>query len=89
LVIGLCYWLKKSWASLACYAIREEEQVASTLGISPVRFKLLAFVIGTAIAGLGGSLYAHYMQFISAGDFSFPISVGFLSMLVLGGMGTL
>ncbi|HOP85479.1 MAG TPA: branched-chain amino acid ABC transporter permease [Syntrophorhabdaceae bacterium] len=89
LVIGLCYWLKKSWASLACYAIREEEQAASTLGISPVKFKLLAFVIGTAIAGIGGSLYAHYMQFISAGDFSFPISVGFLSMLVLGGMGTL
>ncbi len=88
LVIGFCYWLKKSWASLACYAIREEEQAASTLGISPVRFKLLAFVIGTAIAGLGGSLYAHYMQFISAGDFSFPVSVGFLSMLVLGGMGT-
>ena len=88
-VMGFCYWLKKSWASLACYAIREEEQAASTLGISPVRFKLLAFVIGTAIAGLSGSLYAHYMQFISAGDFSFPVSVGFLSMLVLGGMGTI
>ena len=87
--MGFCYWLKKSWASLACYAIREEEQAASTLGISPVRFKLLAFVIGTAIAGLSGSLYAHYMQFISAGDFSFPVSVGFLSMLVLGGMGTI
>ncbi len=41
------------------------------------------------MAGLAGSLYAHYMQFISAGDFSFPVSVGFLSMLVLGGMGTL
>lgn len=89
LVIGFCYWLKKSWASLAYYAIRDEEQAASTLGISPVRFKLLAFVMGTAIAGLSGSLYAHYMQFISAGDFSFPVSVGFLSMLVLGGMGTL
>lgn len=89
LVIGFCYLLKKSWVSLACYAIREEEQAASTLGISPVRFKLLAFVMGTAIAGLSGSLYAHYMQFISAGDFSFPVSVGFLSMLVLGGMGTL
>jgi branched-chain amino acid transport system permease protein len=54
-----------------------------------VRFKLLAFVIGTSIAALAGSLYAHYMQFISAGDFSFPVSVGLLSMLVLGGMGTI
>ena len=56
------------------------------MGISPVRFKLLAFVIGTAIAGLSGSLYAHYMQFISAGDFSFPVSIALLAMLVLGGM---
>jgi branched-chain amino acid transport system permease protein len=85
----LSWWLTRSWASLACYAIREDESAASTLGISPVRFKLFAFVIGTAMAGLAGSLYAHYMQFISAGDFSFPVSVGFLSMLVLGGMGTL
>jgi branched-chain amino acid transport system permease protein len=85
----LSWWLTKSWASLACYAIREDESAASTLGISPVRFKLFAFVIGTAMAGLSGSLYAHYMQFISAGDFSFPVSVSFLSMLVLGGMGTL
>ena len=98
LILAICFlvicmlvswWLTKSWASLACYAIREDESAASTLGISPVRFKLFAFVVGTAMAGLSGSLYAHYMQFISAGDFSFPVSVGFLSMLVLGGMGTL
>ncbi len=85
----ISWWLTRSWASLACYAIREDESAASTMGISPVRFKLFAFVIGTAMAGLSGSLYAHYMQFISAGDFSFPVSVGLLSMLVLGGMGTL
>ena len=89
LVLLVCYWLTKSWASLACYAIREEESAASTLGISPVRFKLLAFVLGTSMAGLAGSLYAHYMQFISPSDFSFPMSIAFLSMLVLGGMGTL
>ena len=59
------------------------------MGISPMRFKLLAFVIGTAIAGLGGALYAHYMRFISASDFSFPVSISLLSMLVLGGMGNL
>jgi branched-chain amino acid transport system permease protein len=88
-VLFICWWFTRSWASLACYAIREDETAASTMGISPVRFKLLAFVIGTAMAGLGGSLYAHYMQFISAGDFSFPVSIAFLSMLVLGGMGTL
>ncbi len=89
LTLAACWWIRKSWAGLACSAIREEESAAATMGISPVRFKLLAFVIGTAMAGLAGSLYAHYMQFISAGDFSFPVSIGLLSMLVLGGMGTL
>ncbi len=89
LALLVCWWLTRSWASLACFAVREEESAASTMGISPVRFKLLAFVIGTCMAALAGSLYAHYMQFINAGDFSFPVSVGFLSMLVLGGMGTL
>lgn len=88
-VLGLCRGFTKSWAGLACFALREEETAASSMGISPVRFKLLAFLIGTAMAGLGGVLYAHFMRFISAGDFSFPVSVMLLSTIVLGGMGTL
>jgi len=51
--------------------LREEEAAAASVGISPVRFKLLAFVIGTGMAGLGGALYAHFMRFISASDFAF------------------
>jgi branched-chain amino acid transport system permease protein len=89
LVLLVCRWFTRSWAGLACFALREEETAAASMGISPVRFKLLAFVLGTAMAGLGGALYAHFMRFISAGDFSFPVSVMLLSMIVLGGMGTL
>ncbi|MBW2429956.1 MAG: branched-chain amino acid ABC transporter permease [Deltaproteobacteria bacterium] len=88
-VLIFCWWFTRSWAGLACFALREEEAAASSMGISPIRFKLLAFVIGTGIAGLGGALYAHYIRFISATDFSFPVSVLLLSMVVLGGMGTL
>ncbi|ROQ90221.1 branched-chain amino acid ABC transporter permease [Desulfosoma caldarium] len=88
-VLVVCRWFTRSWAGLACFALREEETAASSMGISPVRFKLLAFVVGTAMAGLGGVLYAHFMRFISAGDFSFPVSVMLLSTIVLGGMGTL
>ncbi|MBW2022046.1 MAG: branched-chain amino acid ABC transporter permease [Deltaproteobacteria bacterium] len=89
LVLLVCWWFTKSWAGLACFALREEEEAASNMGISPVRFKLLAFVVGTAMAGLGGGLYAHYMRFISATDFSFPLSITFLGMIVLGGTGTI
>lgn len=89
LLLAVCAWFTRSWAGMACAALREEETAAASLGISPVRFKLLAFVIGTMIAGLGGALYAHYMRFISATDFSFPVSISLLCMVVIGGMGTL
>ncbi len=89
LVILLCRWFTKSWAGLACRAVAADESAASSSGISPVRFKLLAFVLGTVIAGLGGSLYAHRMGFITPADFAFPVSTMILSIIVLGGMGTL
>jgi branched-chain amino acid transport system permease protein len=89
LVTLVCWLFTKVFAGLACFALREEEAAASSMGISPMRFKLLAFMLGTMMAGLGGSLYAHYMRFVSADDFSFPLSVSFLAMLVLGGMGSL
>ena len=89
LVLLASWWFTRSWAGLACFALRDEEEAASSMGISPVRFKLLAFVVGTAMAGLGGGLYAHYMRFISATDFSFPLSITFLGMIVLGGTGTI
>ncbi len=79
----------RAWAGLACFALREEETAASTMGVSPIRFKLLAFVIGTAMAGLGGALYAHLMRFISATDFGFTLSVSMMASVVLGGVGTL
>jgi branched-chain amino acid transport system permease protein len=46
-------------------------------------------MLGTILAGLAGALYAHNVRFISPGDFGFPISISLLSMVVLGGMGTL
>ena len=89
IVMAVCWFFTRVFAGLACFALREEESAATSMGISPVRFKLLAFMLGTVFAGLGGSLYAHYMRFVSADDFSFPLSISFMSMLVLGGMGSI
>lgn len=88
-VVFLCRWFSRSWAGLACFALREDETGASSMGISAMRFKLMAFVLGTVFAGLGGALYAHHMRFISATDFGFPVSIMMMSIVVLGGMGTL
>lgn len=89
LVTVICWWFTRSFAGLACFALREEETAAGSLGISAVRFKLMAFVLGTLMAGLSGALYAHYMRVINATDFGFPYSVMMLCIVVLGGMGTL
>ncbi|MDD2207268.1 MAG: branched-chain amino acid ABC transporter permease [Aminobacterium sp.] len=89
LVVLINRWFAKRWMGLACIALREDETAASSMGISPMRFKLIAFVMGTAIAGVGGALYAHQMHFIAPSDFGFTVSVMLLSFVVLGGMGTL
>ena len=86
LVLAISLFFTKSWLGLSCFAIREEETAASSMGVSPVRAKLSAFVLGTLMAGLAGILYAHYMKFISADSFSFPFSVTLLSITVVGGL---
>lgn len=87
-VMAVCLFFRRSWTGLSCFAVREDETAASSMGVSPVRAKLTAFVLGTVIAGLAGALYAHYMKFISADSFSFPFSVTLLSIVVAGGLGT-
>ncbi len=86
--LGICWLFTKSWMGLSCFAIREEETAASSTGVSPVRAKLSAFMLGTMMAGLSGILYAHYMKFITADSFSFIFSVTLLSIAVVGGLGT-
>ena len=89
LALLISWGFTRSWAGLACFALRDDEGAAASMGVSPVRFKLMAFVVRTAFAGLGGALYAHHMRFVSASDFGFPVSVMLLSVVVLGGMGSL
>ena len=88
LALGVNWWLERSWAGLALLATREDEDAAQASGVDVRTFKIMAFTIGTALAGLAGSFYAHYLTFISAGDFGFAFSITILCMLVLGGIGT-
>jgi branched-chain amino acid transport system permease protein len=80
--------LKYSWIGLAWESIREDELAARVIGTRPERFKLYAFAIGATYAGLGGVLYAHFMNYITPYDFGFLPSIYVLVMVVFGGMGT-
>jgi branched-chain amino acid transport system permease protein len=88
-VIAVDRWLSRSWIGLAWSAIREDEEAAGAMGIDVVRFKVLAFALGSAVAGLAGSLYAHFLTFIMPVNFGFGQSIVILSMVVFGGIGTL
>lgn len=87
-VILFSRFLEKTWMGLAFRALRDDEEAALANGIKVQAFKLWAFVLGTGLAGLTGSLYAHHITFISAGDFGFPLSITVLAMAVFGGLGT-
>jgi branched-chain amino acid transport system permease protein len=84
----LDYILSRSWIGLAWSSIREDEQAASALGVDIVRFKVMAFVLGSALAGLAGAFYAHFLTFIMPYNFGFGQSIMILSMVVFGGIGT-
>ena len=80
--------LGRSWIGLAWASIREDEQAAGAMGVDVVRFKVLAFILGSAIAGLAGGFYAHFLTFIMPQNFGFGQSIVILSMVVFGGIGT-
>mgnify|MGYP000937859165 CR=1 FL=1 len=69
-------------------AIRDDETAAGSTGINPTLYKVQAFAIGGFMAGVGGGLYAHFISYINPSDFGFMKSVDILSMVVLGGLGS-
>lgn len=70
-------------------AVRENEDLARSIGISIIKTKIVAFVLATMLLGLSGSLYAHYFRFISPVSFTIEETFRCLTMLVVGGVGTL
>lgn len=70
-------------------AIREDELAAAALGKDTNRYKLLVFIIGAFFAGIGGSLYAHYITFIDPSSFTIMESITILLMVIFGGMGSI
>jgi len=73
----------------AWIAVREDEFAAEAMGINTFRLKLLAFVLGSAWAGMTGVFFAAKMAFVSPESFTFFESVMILCMVVLGGMGSI
>lgn len=87
LAFGVTRRLERSWMGLALDAVRLDEIAASTFGISPARWKILAFTLGNFLAGLAGAAFAMMLGFIAPNNFTLGDSLILVSIVILGGLG--
>ena len=79
--------VKNSRVGRAWEATREDEDAAELMGVPTFRFKLLAFMLGAAIGGLSGALFATKSGFINPQSFELLLSILFIAAVVVGGAG--
>jgi branched-chain amino acid transport system permease protein len=72
----------------AFVAIRDQDIAASVMGIDLFRYKLLAFAISSFVVGLAGALLAHYRTIVNWERFTMDVSVTYLAMIIIGGLGS-
>jgi len=72
----------------AFLAIREHDIAAKAMGVNLVRYKLLAFMVSAFYTGIAGGLLAYYTRYLNVDSFSLLISIEVLSMLIVGGLGS-
>ncbi|HET6771407.1 MAG TPA: leucine/isoleucine/valine transporter permease subunit [Actinomycetota bacterium] len=85
----ISYRLVDSRVGRAWAAMREDESVAEAMGISVIKYKLLAFAIGAGIASLGGAFFAVKIGSVFPNSFKLIVSINVLAVIILGGMGSI
>lgn len=89
LCVFVSYRLTSSRIGRAWNAMREDEQVAEAMGISVVRYKLLASAVGGAMGALGGALFAVKLGSLTSQDFTILASITALAIIILGGLASI
>lgn len=95
-VLGLFVWLTglfivnlmRSRPGRAWIAIRDRDIAARAMGIHIGRYKILAFMVGTAITTIQGGLYAYYTNLVTVDEYSFYLTISYLAMIIVGGIGS-
>ena len=73
----------------ACISVRENQIAAEAMGVDTTKYKVMAFTIGAAFAGVAGALFAHYFYIAHPASFTFMKSFDILTIVVLGGLGSI
>ena len=89
IIVLLIYRMYHSRVGRAFIALREDETGAASMGIYIFGYKVWAFTLGCFFAGIAGALYAHFVRYISADQFAMNESFAILTMVALGGTGSI
>jgi branched-chain amino acid transport system permease protein len=89
LCLAFMYWLVQSRVGLFLRAIREDEVAAAARGVNVVRYKVLVFVITSMIAGIAGTIFAHYVTIITPNIMVLPQMGLVIAMAIIGGVESL
>ncbi len=81
-------WIKRSWMGFAFDAVADDEDTARVVSVDVAAYKLAAFAMGTAMAGAAGGFYTYFARFLMPDDFGFITSISVLSMVAVGGIGS-
>lgn len=87
--IAVCRNLLKTAHGLPFLSVREDEVASSAMGVNVTQVKVAAFILGSAFAGAAGALLSHYEGFITPQTFGMDVSFIILTMVVLGGTGSI
>jgi branched-chain amino acid transport system permease protein len=89
LIFIVFFWLlTRSRLGRSLDAVRDDPEVASSMGLDVTRLKVWAFWLGAFIAGIAGGLYAHHMFYIESSNFNFLLATMIVLYVILGGMET-
>lgn len=83
------YGIARSRHGRAFVAVRDDDLAAGFTGVNVVRTKATAFFIGAFYAGIGGALWAYYIRFVAADQFTLFNSVYYMGMIIVGGLGSI
>ena len=81
--------IMRSKIGRAFIAIRDRDIAASIIGVNLTKYKVTSFAISSFYAGVSGSLFAYYISYVSPEDFSFFLSIEYIVMIIVGGMGSI
>lgn len=92
LCLGAFFFVARLWKSRIgriCEGIETNDRLSASIGIDIMKYKMLMFVIGCFLVGMGGSFFAHYQRFLSPADFTIWNSIYMLMYIQVGGIGSI